>query len=82
MRNVFVSLSTTELVQEFVRTLTKLEGDFELVSGNFVLDARSLMGIFSMDISCPILLRVYNDIPQNFQALSRFIIASHNVSES
>ena len=73
MKKVFVSLPDAESIQNFVSTLTELEGDFELVSDNFVLDARSLMGIFSLDISSPILLRVYNDTQQNFQAISEFI---------
>ena len=78
MRSVFVSLPNTETVQEFVEALAELDGDFELVSGNFILDARSLMGIFGMDISRPILLRIYNDVPQNFQALDRFITEGNN----
>lgn len=73
MQQVYVKLATAKQVQQFVKTLTPLEGDFELVSGKYVLDARSLMGVFSMDLSRPILLKVYNASVDNMAAVAPFI---------
>lgn len=73
MKQVYVSLPTARLVQQFVKTLTPLDGDFELISGKFVLDARSLMGLFSLDLSQPLNLKVYNDSPQNLEAIRPFL---------
>lgn len=73
MKTVFVSLPSSDTVQHFVEALTPLEGDFELVSGKYILDARSLMGIFSLDLTQPIQLKIYNDSPKNLRAVQPFI---------
>lgn len=73
MQEVYVSLPTAERVQSFVETITPLDGDFELISGKYVLDARSLMGIFSLNLSQPILLKVYNATKSNMDVLQPFI---------
>lgn len=73
MKMVNVYLPTTEQVQEFVGTLTSLNGEFELLSGQYILDARSLMGIFSLDLAKPIKLKVYNDSQTNMEAIAPFI---------
>ena len=76
MENVYVSLSSPEIVQRFVETLTRLEGDFDLISGKYILDGRSLMGIFSLDITKPIQLRVHNNSEENMDALHPFMVGS------
>ncbi|MCL2486328.1 MAG: HPr family phosphocarrier protein [Oscillospiraceae bacterium] len=81
MKEVFVYLPDPETVQRFVGTLKPLKGDFELVSENFILDARSLMGIFNLDLSRPILLRIYNDSPRNIRAISGFITEVENFEQ-
>ena len=73
MQQVYVSLPSMQQVQRFVKTLTPLTGDFELVSGKFVLDARSLMGVFSLDLSHPICLKVYDDSAENLEAIRPFL---------
>ena len=73
MQEVYVSLPTAQRVQSFVEAITPLDGDFELISGKYVLDARSLMGIFSLNLSQPILLKVYNANKGNMDALQPFI---------
>ncbi|MDL2254108.1 HPr family phosphocarrier protein [Ruminococcaceae bacterium OttesenSCG-928-I18] len=74
MRQVYISLPTTEKVQDFVETLSPLEGDFDLVSGKYILDAKSLMGIFTLDLDRPIQLNVYRDTAENMRALDRFMV--------
>ena len=72
MQEIHISLPTAERVQSFVEAITPLEGNFDLISGKYVLDARSLMGIFSLDLSQPILLKIYNDTKENMAALRPF----------
>lgn len=73
MQQIYVTLPTAGPIQQFVKVLTPLEGDFELVEGRHVLDARSLMGVFSFDLTRPILLRVYNPSPENLAAIAPFV---------
>ena len=58
MQEVQVSLSSIDKVKRFVQTLTKFEGDFELISGKYIVDAKSILGLFSVDLSKPVLLRI------------------------
>lgn len=73
MQSVWIRLGSVRQVQQFVGTLTGLKGDFELVSGQYILDARSLMGILGFDLSKPLRLKVYNDSPENLAALTPYI---------
>ena len=73
VKKVYVSLPSVERVQRFVYTLTSLTGDFELITKNHILDARSLMGIFSFDRSRPIQLKVYSDTKRNMDAIRPFL---------
>lgn len=73
MQTVLISLPTAQIVQDFVQTLTGLEGNFDLISGKYILDARSLMGIFTLDLTQPLTLRVYNDTPETLVAIQKFL---------
>lgn len=46
-----VVLNTIDKVKLFANDISKFEGDFSLVSGRYVIDAKSIMGIFSLDLS-------------------------------
>jgi len=74
MTTVRVYLDSVKKVQQFVGTIAPLSGDFELVSGNFVLDARSLMGIFGFDLTKPVILKVYHDGADNMAAIAPFLV--------
>lgn len=51
-----VRLNTITKVKEFVEALRAQEGEFKLSSGKYMIDAKSIMGIFSLDLSKPIRL--------------------------
>ncbi|MBE7720488.1 MAG: HPr family phosphocarrier protein [Lacrimispora celerecrescens] len=61
MKTVRISLNSIDKVKSFVNDLTKFDTDFDLVSGRYVIDAKSIMGIFSLDLSKPIDLSIHND---------------------
>ena len=48
-------------VKSFVSDITKFDVDFDLVSGRYVIDAKSIMGIFSLDLSKPIELNIHTE---------------------
>ena len=54
MKTVQISLNSIDKVKSFVNDITKFDYDFDLVSGRYVIDAKSIMGIFSLDLSKPI----------------------------
>ena len=61
MVTVKISLNSIDKVKSFVNDLTKFDSDFDLVSGRYVIDAKSIMGIFSLDLSKPIDLHSHEE---------------------
>ena len=59
MTTVKISLNSIDKVKVFVNEVNKFDCDFDLVSGRYVIDAKSIMGIFSLDLSKPILLNIH-----------------------
>lgn len=61
MKSVKVVLSMAESVKNFVNIVNKYAYDIDLRSGRFLIDAKSLLGIFSLDLSKPIVLEIHSD---------------------
>lgn len=61
MKTVTISLNSIDKVKTFVNEIAKFDSDFDLVSGRYVIDAKSIMGIFSLDLSKPIDLNIHSD---------------------
>ncbi|MGN0251187.1 MAG: HPr family phosphocarrier protein [Oliverpabstia sp.] len=59
MKTVSISLNSIDKVKAFVNDISKYDFDFDLVSGRYVIDAKSIMGIFSLDLSKPIDLNIH-----------------------
>ena len=58
MKTIKISLNSIDKVKTFV--INRFDAEFDLVSGRYVIDAKSIMGIFSLDISKPIDLNIHN----------------------
>ena len=61
MKSIKVYLDTIDKVKGFVHVVSICEGDFDLSSGRYVVDAKSIMGIFSLDLSKSLTLNIHND---------------------
>lgn len=61
MKTVKITLNSIDKVKAFVNDVSKFTTDFDLVSGRYVIDAKSIMGIFSLDLSKPIDLNIHDD---------------------
>ena len=59
MKSVQICLNSIDKVKSFVNDISKFDCDFDLVSGRYVIDAKSIMGIFSLDLSKPINLNIH-----------------------
>ncbi|MBQ9545641.1 MAG: HPr family phosphocarrier protein [Clostridia bacterium] len=60
MKTLKIKLSTINDVRDFVSAVTAYDGEADLTSGRYVVDAKSIMGIFSLDLSEPITLTVHS----------------------
>ena len=76
MKTVQISLNSIDKVKSFVNEITKYDNDFDLVSGRYVIDAKSIMGIFSLDLSKRIDLNIHADsnLDDILAALDSYII--------
>ena len=75
MNSVSIRLSTIADVRDFVNIVAKSDIDVDLQSGRYVVDGKSIMGIFSLDLLSPITLTAHsNDTDELFAELDRFII--------
>ena len=61
MKSITIKLSLAENVKTFVNTVNRYPYDMDLRAGCHVVDAKSILGIFSLDLSKPITLEVYCD---------------------
>jgi phosphotransferase system HPr-like phosphotransfer protein len=62
-------------VKDFVNTVSRYDFDVDLMSGRYVVDAKSIIGIFSLDLSKPIKVEAHTDDPDKFiSELSKFIV--------
>ncbi len=57
-KSCYVMLSSVDLVKDFVDDMSKMEGDTILHAGRYVVDAKSIMGIFSLELSKPLKLEI------------------------
>ena len=71
MKSVIIRLDTINDVKSFV----KYDFDVDLISGRYAVDAKSIMGIFSLDLSKPIKMEIYADnCPEFLGEVKPFII--------
>ena len=61
MKSVMIKLSLVENVNNFVNIVTRYPFEMDLRAGRHVVDAKSILGIFSLDLSKPITLEIYSD---------------------
>ena len=76
MKTVHISLNSIDKVKAFVNEITKFDNDFDLVSGRYVIDAKSIMGIFSLDLSKPIELNIHSEtnVDEILNTLAPYIV--------
>lgn len=76
MKTVQISLNSIEKVKSFVNNISKFDNDFDLVSGRYVIDAKSIMGIFSLDLSKSIDLNIHaeDNLDEILKTLAPYIV--------
>ena len=77
MKTVKICLNSIEKVKSFVNDITRFDVDFDLVSGRYVIDAKSIMGIFSLDLSKPIELNIHaseSDMNNILETLKEYLV--------
>ncbi len=74
MKSCLIRLSTIQDVRDFVNIVSAATTDVDLSSGRYVVDAKSIMGIFSLDLLKPITLTASKEDTALFEKLQRFVV--------
>ena len=75
MKTFNIMLNSINDVKNFVNAVNKYDFDVDLTSGRYVVDAKSIMGIFSLDLSKPIKVEVFTDESDAFmEEMKDFVI--------
>ncbi len=68
MKTATIQLKTIADIRDFVNLVTACDFEVDLASGRYVVDAKSIMGIFSLDLLNPITMTVHSDDCDDFLA--------------
>lgn len=76
MTSVTIKINSIEKIKDFVNAITSFDNDFDLVQDRYVIDAKSIMGIFSLDTSQDLTLKIHKDegLDDIYAALDEFIV--------
>ena len=75
MKTIEISLSSISDIRDFVSITFKYDFEMDISSDRYVVDAKSLMGIISLDLSKPVTLKVYSEDCEEFlKELKRFMV--------
>lgn len=75
MYKTTVLLQDAKRANEFVHICNQIDGRIELASGPYVMNAKSIMGIFSLDLSKPIKLQAHTDDPEKLvESIGKYIV--------
>ena len=81
MKTFSIQLASIADVKRFVTAASQQPFDIDIVSGRYIIDAKSIMGIFSLDLTKPVELKYYESVdekPEQFEkfkeSISKFIV--------
>ena len=75
MKETQIKLSNVQDIRDFVNVVILADYEVDLVQGRYVIDAKSIMGIFSLDLLSPITLIAHsNNADMLFEKIAKFVI--------
>lgn len=76
VRKMTIRLKSTEEVREFVKEVMMLQNEYDLISGKYVTDAKSILGIYSLNLSKPLELVMRGERMDDLTVLEKYIVRS------
>ena len=73
-KSISIQFKDYETVERFSKDIANMKGEFDLVSGRKVVDAKSFLGIFSLDLSAPLILNAVTDDAQALSVFQRYAL--------
>ncbi len=76
MEDVLIRLSTIDDVKDFVSIVSDFDGDVTIRAGRYVIDGKSILGIFSVDLSKVLILTIDKPTSEKLEMIQRFVVQS------
>ena len=73
MNEFNIKLDSVDKVKEFVKATNKIEPDMDLIVGRYIIDAKSIMGIFSVDLTRTLRLKIHSDNANECEKVKKMI---------
>lgn len=77
-KSILIELKTIEKVMGFVNDIMVIDGKFNLISDRYIVNAKSIMGIFSLDLSKPLELKINAENEQQLTMLDKYAAECKN----
>lgn len=75
MKETKIMLSNVQDIRDFVKIVIMTDYEVDLIQGRYVIDAKSIMGIFSLDLLSPITLSAHTDFADElFEKIEKYIV--------
>jgi hypothetical protein len=74
MKSVYVKFNNKDDIGNFVNIVSSYDGDFDLVKGRKMIDAKSFLGILCFELTAPLRLDIYNENDRILEDLSSYIV--------
>lgn len=69
-----IALKSTDEVKQFVNDAMTLDDELDLISGKYVVDAKSILGIYSLNLSKPLELVARGNCGEELAVLDKYLI--------
>lgn len=74
MKEILIHLNTIEDAKEFVGVVADFDGEVTIVSGRYIINAKSVLGVFSVDLSKSVKVCIERPTPEKLEAIQKFIV--------
>jgi hypothetical protein len=74
MKKITIYLDTFDKIKKYLNISYRLDYDLKLISGIYIVDGKSIMGIFGLDLTKPIIVDMLNNKNIYPKELEEFMI--------
>lgn len=79
MITMYIQLKSIDAIKEFVDVVSEIDGETELISGRYMIDAKSVIDIYNINLSGPVQLNIRMDHEYNLDRLKKFQVYPDDV---
>lgn len=73
MKQVKVLIDAPNKAEKLCNILSHYRGPFDITKGSYTVDGKSILGVYTMDLSAPLTLSIYNETEPVLEEISEFI---------